>query len=113
MGQSLELKVKACLEDTCEKELIEEMSSYNFSEEFNYAVILFDLLTKETQLHSKDIYINISLKINCAVPFIGKNLAESYLNELLQNHKTCCIVEVKEGKILADTIKFCFAELVK
>jgi len=81
-----------------------ELKSYDIGKEFNYAVAIIEILIidrdNEKEINNT-IEINVAPKIQYIIPFVSKELAEKYLEELSVFKKMTMFIPVDEdGKLV-------------
>ena len=82
-----------------------ELKSYDIGKEFNYAVAIIKVLIANGEDHTDNtneiLGINIVTKVQYIVPFVSKELAEKYLEELSVFKKMTMFIPVDEdGKLV-------------
>ena len=101
MKEKLEIKLNASLDERCNEVLSKKISSYNLGEEFNYAVVVFNLsITGGDNTINDTVNVKIIPKVRYITPFISKKLAEQYCTELSSLNKIMMLLEVHNGRAI-------------
>jgi len=103
--EKINVIVKCQLDKKRVEEFQKELKSYDIGKEFNYAVAIIKVLIANgedcTNNTNEIVGINIVPKIQYIVPFVSKELAEKYLEELSVFKKMTMFIPVDEnGKLV-------------
>jgi len=93
--------------------LQKKLKSYNLGKEFNYAIAVLKILvgngenSKEDNINGLSVSVNFILKVQYITPFVNKELAEKYLDELLSLNKLVMFLPIGEdGRVILEDINF-------
>ena len=101
MSDNINVKIDAKLDEKSEEGLYVKLRSYKIDQEMNYVVAVLKLLvTNSESKNNNELCINILPKINFVAPFVTKNLAEKYIEELSQKNKLMMFLAVEKGEIV-------------
>jgi len=88
-----------------------ELKSYDIGKEFNYAVAIIKVSiangedSKENNING--LSVNLILKVQYITPFVNKELAEKYQDELMSLNKLVMFMPIGEdGRVVLEDIDF-------
>lgn len=109
ISKELTLTLKTKLDEkTGAENLRKKLKSYNLGREFNYAVAVLNLSTfGKTSITDKNtLIISLIPKVQYIVPFVNKELAEKYKEELSTLDKFFVFLPIGEdGRVIVDEKK--------
>ena len=103
--EKINVMVKCELDKRGVEDFQKELKSYDVGKEFNYVIAIIEVLIANGEDYINDtneiVGINVVPKIQCIVPFVSKELAEKYLEELSPLNKLTMFLPIdEEGKVV-------------
>lgn len=100
MSETATITLKTKLDEKGVENLQKKLRSYNLGEEFNYAVAVLKLLIANGETDTKSTVIKLVPKVQYITPFVSKELAEKYRDELYSLSKLVMFLPVnKDGRV--------------
>lgn len=102
MLEKIDMKVDCIIDESGVENLQKKLRSYNLGREFNYAVAVLKTLIVNGERNIKNtVSINIVPKVQYITPFVSKELAEKYLEELSTLDKLTMFLPIdEEGRVI-------------
>lgn len=102
MSKELTITVKAKLDEKGKENLQKKLKSYNLGKDFNYAIAVLKLNIANCESDAKEpLVIRVIPKVQYITPFVSKELAEKYMNELSNVDKLMMFLKVGEdGRVI-------------